>query len=176
MPQDLAQIIAAGDQAFVNFVVDSLGLLKFLSVVVSIILFYGIMALIIKTNFLGVRVDRFKEQWTNIDLTRHRTVKAWNQVLRRMKAGDESNLKLALIEADKILDEVLKLSGYRGETVADRLKQVTTAQFPNVNEIWAVHKIRNRIVHEPDFQITKPEAEEGVRIYARAFRQVGLID
>jgi len=110
------------------------------------------------------------------NLSKRRSVKAWKQIKKRFDIGDDSNLKLAIIEADKILDELLKISGYQGETMADRLKQLTTAQLSNINEIWGVHKLRNSIVHEPNFQISRGEAWNAIEIYKKAFKEFGLID
>jgi hypothetical protein len=64
-------------------------------------------------------------------------------------------LKHAVLEADKLVDFLLKKKGYRGETFAERLRSAE----PHINHdiyqnIWNGHKIRNQIAHD-DGQIDK---------------------
>jgi len=153
------------------------GAVKFFSALFSL----GLLAAIIYTTVQLTKIllpgKRIQEAMGAPEkITRKRTVRAWQEIEKRLAAGDESNLKLAIIEADKILDDILKLSGLRGDTMADRLKQMTSAQISNLEDIWVVHKIRNRIVHEPDYNISKSEAEQALRIFGRAFQELGLID
>jgi hypothetical protein len=58
-------------------------------------------------------------------------------------------LKHAVLEADKLVDFVLKKRGYAGETFADRLryaeKHINHTTYQNV---WDGHKIRNTIAHD----------------------------
>jgi hypothetical protein len=96
--------------------------------------------------------------------------------MRRIQTGDEANLKLALIEADKILDEILKIAGFRGSTMAERLQNLTPAQIPNINKLWLAHKVRNRIVHEPDFALPREEVFEHIDEYYKAFKGFGLLE
>ena len=60
--------------------------------------------------------------------------------------------------------------------MSDRLKQIVPAQLSNISEIWQAHKIRNRIVHEPDFKLARGEAWMCIEIYKKAFQEFGLID
>lgn len=60
-------------------------------------------------------------------------------------------LKHAVMEADKLVDQVLKLKGYPGETFADRLKFAEKhLDWSLYQNIWEGHKIRNRIAHESE--------------------------
>ncbi|MBI5148038.1 MAG: hypothetical protein HZA37_02730 [Parcubacteria group bacterium] len=159
-----------------SFFSDYLAWLQLASVIISALFFGGIIYAVVKMHLVETRVERFIDVLGVSDVAKRRSVKAWQQIQKRLRAGDEANLKLAIIEADKILDEIIKLSGYRGETMSDRLKQLTPAQLSNLDGIWHVHKIRNRIVHEPEYYIAAAEAEKTISVYARAFREFGLIE
>ena len=98
--------------------------------------------------------------------------KEWKAVLKKLEAGDESNLKLAVIEADKILDNILKKINYPGDNMGERLKHVTPAQIANIEAVWQAHKIRNNIVHDPDFRLTRADAENAVKIFQRALEDL----
>lgn len=159
-----------------EFLSSNLGALQLVSLIISAALFSGIVYLIAKLNLVGMSVDKLSEIIGKKDLSRRKSVKAWQRVEQRMRVGDEAQVKLAVIEADKILDEILKMAGLQGETMADRLKRLNPAQLSNIESVWQVHKMRNRIVHEPDFHVTHAEAEYAVEVYRAALKELGLID
>jgi len=101
--------------------------------------------------------------------------KEWESVLAKMEKKDESSYKLAVIEADKILDDLLKKIGYLGDDMGERLKKITAAQLSNIDEVWQAHRVRNRVVHEPDFQLTRPQAKRAIEIYQKALEDLEMI-
>ncbi len=57
--------------------------------------------------------------------------------------------KMAIIEADKVVDVILKKAGVAGNTMAERLRRVQKqVQRPIYSGMWEAHKLRNQIVHE----------------------------
>ncbi len=57
--------------------------------------------------------------------------------------------KMAIIEADKLVDVILKKAGITGNTMAERLRKVQKlVQRPIYSGMWEAHKLRNHIVHE----------------------------
>ncbi len=149
---------------------------KITSVLISIALFVGIIWLVLKMNVFGLQVEQWTDMMSMAQVDRKRVLKAWLQVQERLTKGDEANMRLAIIEADKLLDSVLKRMGYVGGTMADRLKNITRAQLGVINELWTAHKVRNNIVHEPNYTLSSREATEVVGIYERVFKEMSLID
>lgn len=146
------------------------------AVVVSAFLIYGIIYATIKSNWLVYKVD----EWTDIlgagSLSKRRTLRGWRQILKRLETDKEQNWKIAVIEADKILAEMLVLNGYKAESVHDQLKKVSPTVLPNIEELKQAHKIRDRIVQEPDFSVSHDQTTQIIRTYANAFREFALID
>jgi hypothetical protein len=60
----------------------------------------------------------------------------WDQVQLHLNSKNPAEWRLAIIEADVILDELLKSSGYHGETVGDRLKAVEPSDFTSLEAAW----------------------------------------
>ncbi|OGY64935.1 MAG: hypothetical protein A3A04_01975 [Candidatus Harrisonbacteria bacterium RIFCSPLOWO2_01_FULL_40_28] len=149
---------------------------QFFSLLISLVLFGCALYLVTKTNFITSRVDRWVGTLSTEKLHKRRSLRAWVQIQRRLKSGNEADSKLALIEADKVLDEVIKMIGYRGDTMADRLKQISPAQLSNINDIWDVHKLRNRLVHDVDFKVAHYEIERAINVYKKSFKEMGLLD
>ncbi len=102
--------------------------------------------------------------------------KSWQKILTRLQKNDEANLRLALIEADNLFDDLLKQMRLPGESMADRLRYIDSSQISNIDEIWKAHKLRNVIVHNHEYQITRNEMEFGVKAYERALKELEFID
>lgn len=92
-----------------------------------------------------------------------------------ISSDNPNDWKLAIIEADIILDEALKELGYAGASLGDRLKGLSTRQLPSLDVAWEAHKLRNQIAHGGmDFVLTRKIAEDTVKQYRRVFNDLGL--
>lgn len=98
--------------------------------------------------------------------------RAWAKIAARLETVSESEYKLAIIEADDLLNEVLKRLGYMGETLGERLKQLNPVLLPNLDQVQEAHKIRNNIVHDPDYRLSLDQARKTLEIYEKAFRDL----
>ena len=142
---------------------------------VSLLLFLFIIYLLLKVDFFDDFIKGWTETYTLAEVDKVRVLRSWQKIEKRVRSRDEANIKLSVIEADKILDELLKVSGFKGEVMADRLGQISSAQISNIDDLWRAHKVRNRLVHEPDFEIHSHQALELLNIYRIAFEEFGLL-
>lgn len=94
--------------------------------------------------------------------------KAWKKVKARLDLGQESEYKLALIEADAMVDDILRRMDYKGETLKERLAKITSATIPNIDKLAEAHKVRNSIVHDPDYHLTLEETKSVIEVYEKA--------
>ena len=84
----------------------------------------------------------------------------WEEILKKAKSGSLETLQLAIIDADNLVDDILRRMGLEGKHVADRLEQLSPDDFASLGRLWRAHRVRNQLVHEPDFKLS---AEEGSR-------------
>ncbi len=98
--------------------------------------------------------------------------KSWNKVRMHLDSGLESEYKLAVIEADSMMDDILKRMGYVGESLGERLKKLTTATIPNIGDLNNAHQLRNNIIHDPDYKLSIDETKNAIDIYEQAFRDL----
>ncbi|MBI5906565.1 hypothetical protein HY857_00740, partial [Candidatus Saccharibacteria bacterium] len=68
--------------------------------------------------------------------------KHWLELLQRVKTSD--GMILAVIDADKLLDEALKKRNYKGKTMGERLVSAQRSLTDN-DSVWYAHKLRNRL-------------------------------
>lgn len=98
--------------------------------------------------------------------------RVWQKTKARADTGLESEYKLAVMEADSMMDDILKRMGYSGETLGERLKALTAATILNIEEIKEAHKIRNSIIHDPDYRLSLDETRKVLAMYEQAFRDL----
>ncbi|OGD56242.1 hypothetical protein A2V71_02875 [Candidatus Berkelbacteria bacterium RBG_13_40_8] len=99
----------------------------------------------------------------------------WQEIQQLMQLGRPSNYSRAVLEADKLLDHVLK--GYRvpGLTMGDRLKAARKRFSPEAYDAaWKAHKVRNELVHNSEFQLMDYQAKETIENFKKALKE--LID
>jgi hypothetical protein len=100
----------------------------------------------------------------------------WFDIRERLLSSNNSDWKLAIIEADIYLDRVLDDKGFHGDTTSDKLKQVTPDKLPSIQIAWEAHKIRNRIAHDgAAFVLTMPEARRLLSYFEIIFTDLGVI-
>jgi hypothetical protein len=91
-------------------------------------------------------------------------------VVDHIGSDSPGDWKLAIIEADIILDELLKEAGYAGNTLGERLRSIGPSQLQSLDDAWQAHKVRNQVAHAgADFILTKKLAEDTIKQYRRVF-------
>lgn len=151
-------------------------LLAFKILFIGILLFFlaSIIYLLARTRFLEWLIwEDLREILGKKYYGVKRLEKVWAEIVKRLRSGLESDYKLAVIESDGILDDVLKRIGYKGENLGERLGQLTPNHLPNLDEIRKVHKIRNDIVRDPDYRLTIDEAKKVLAVYKKTLEDLG---
>jgi hypothetical protein len=107
-------------------------------------------------------------------IIKHRELinKKWSKLLERIKSGDERDLRLAIIEADSLVDEILKEHGHPGDDMGERMKSIHPSEMDNLNNLWEAHKVRNRLAHEADFHLPIDEAKKIIGIYHKTIEEL----
>lgn len=95
-------------------------------------------------------------------------------VIAALNNGSGSSLKDAVAEADKLLDYVMRQSGYPGDTMAERLKRAQK-NLSNRDAVWEAHKLRNALAHEVSFDLVAKQAHEAVAAYYQALKDLGAM-
>lgn len=100
----------------------------------------------------------------------------WLKVIEHIKSDNSADWKLAILEADIMLDAMLEKMGYPGQTISEKLKLVEKSDFDTLDYAWEAHKIRNSIAHEgSDFVVTKEEAERVITMFETVFKEFKYI-
>lgn len=130
-------------------------------------LLLGVVALVI----VGVAVQRIVASFRRPDmhgLTREKVRHAWDQIEKNSVHG-LMGAKLAVIEADKLVDNVLKSMLIPGETMGERLKAAQYS-YADIRKVWPAHKLRNQLVHDSAFEITQSQAKRALKDFYAALK------
>ncbi len=100
--------------------------------------------------------------------------KSWKKIKKRIESGSESELKLAIVEADDFLYQNLQDMGYEGETFEKLVNNAGKKILNNFEEILEAHRIRNSIVYDPDFKIDLEKAKKILSIYENTIKNIAI--
>lgn len=105
-------------------------------------------------------VDKYRVRWMTIE---HSLIK-----------DQPASYHMAILNADKLVEQALKDSGVTGQTMGERLKNAK-AQFTRLDALWSAHKLRNQVAHEPDVKISYDQARRALAGFKRALKDLGAI-
>lgn len=136
-------------------------------VVAAILLLIGLALLI---RWVKRRLSR-PEMW---GMAREEVTRRWQEIRGVSGQHGQMGMKMALMEADKLLDSALKSLMMPGDTLGERLK-VACYKYPALRSVWPAHKLRNQLVHQHDFQLSERETRRALDEYERALKTLNII-
>jgi len=100
----------------------------------------------------------------------------FDRIREQISSENEQSWRLAILEADIMLGELLDTLGYRGETLADKMRQVDRSDFRTIDIAWEAHRMRNRIAHEGNaLSLNHREARRVIDLYEAVFREFDFV-
>jgi len=100
------------------------------------------------------------------------TLKDKTKIITELKKISSMTKNEQILYLDKILDFALFKLGKKG-SFADKLRN-SNKLFKDINSIWSVHKLRNKIAHELGFDLSNKEYNKSINIYKKAFKNLGI--
>jgi hypothetical protein len=135
--------------------------------------------------FSAIIILNIRSSWLNrfiledlgevVTLTPYEAKKAfkkWIKIKQRLWSDKEDEYKLAIIEADSLLGDVLEKMGYKGETMTEKLKQIDSIILNNIEQLKEIRKIRNNIVYDPDYKVSLELAKKVLAVYEKSFQEL----
>lgn len=144
---------------------------------VTILLIFFIVVFVIRTQkIFRWRALKDATEFLKIqEVPRPVRAEKWTAVKKRMESSNPSDWKLAILQADGILDDLLKRMGYAGDGLGERLKNIEPVDFDSLDDVWIAHKMRNRIAHEPESNLARLDAEKAILLFEKALKEFEYI-
>ena len=130
-------------------------------VFLAAIIVFGLIVLWVLTRFRPRRSPRIDTEYFQ---------QKWAELLARVKTPE--GMMLAVIDADKLLDEALKKHHMKGKTMGERLVSAQRLLSDN-DAVWFAHKLRNRLVHEPNVKLKQTEAKNALAGFRQGLKDLG---
>jgi|AntAceMinimDraft_6_1070360.scaffolds.fasta_scaffold24114_2 hypothetical protein len=98
----------------------------------------------------------------------------WEKIVELFKSQDENSWRVAILDADSMLEDCIVFLGYSGGTLAEMMKQMQAV--PWIQAAWDVHLLRNKLAHEGSrYRLNERETFRAFKIYENIFFQTGYI-
>jgi hypothetical protein len=178
---DEAELLLVKPQTFLARVVGEIVTgFRLLSTFLSLLFFSGIVYSLIRISQLiaaARKRERLKESPAHAALlVEDHASRRWDRVVSHVQSESPADWRLAILEADIMLAELLEKMGYRGENVGEKLKTIERSDFTTIDDAWEAHKVRNLIAHQgSDYVLSRREAQRVIGLYANVFREFRFI-
>ncbi len=100
----------------------------------------------------------------------------WRAIEKKFAVGTPESARLAIIEADALVDTALKGMQIPGEHLADRLTNLDEGSIKSMSRVWRAHRLRNDLVHTPGFVVSTPDAQRTMDDYEAFLKEMEVID
>ena len=148
--------------------------LKYILIALALALIWFIVSYYRK--LMAVRKEEAERLYPKEVQTKEEVNPRWKQIIDNVMSVNESDWRLAILEADIILAEVLDNLGLPGEIMADKLKAADKNDFKTIDNAWEAHKIRNQVAHQGSaFHLDQREASRVVGLYESVFKEFEVI-
>jgi len=98
----------------------------------------------------------------------------WQEIEDLITKPSEIYWKMAVIEADKIVDYALKQKETPGKDMGERIRFAKSKNH-NLGKLWGPHILRNNLVHETNHTITQKEAKWAIRVFKEGLKIMGVL-
>ena len=105
----------------------------------------------------------------------HKKNPRWERIMDLVNTETSSEWKVAVIEADKLLEEMINYLPIQGENLGDKMKKIDRSDFLTLDDAWEAHKVRNRIAHEHGYEISQHEARRVIGLFKKVFDEFDFI-
>jgi hypothetical protein len=131
-----------------------------------------LLAAIIIIGILLFAVVTLTKKGGALDVEKYRS--RWLSIEQSIVKDNEPSYHMAILNADKLVDQALKECGVKGQTMGDRMK-FAKERWSNRNAIWTAHKLRNQIAHESDVRVSYDSARRALAGFKQALKDLGAI-
>lgn len=101
-----------------------------------------------------------------------RTTK-WTEIKSKINSESIEDKKEAILMADNILDEIFSGIGFKGDTLAEKLRQVEPSDFKSLQDALSACDTKAKIVRGgAGFEISKEEADSALSKYEKGLKEL----
>lgn len=100
----------------------------------------------------------------------------WQKVLRFLKSGGVHEWKMAIVEADDLVKDILEVTGYEGGYLSDQITQFPPVWKEDGEKLADAHAVRMAVVKDATYILTEEETRRVLTIYGGFLHKMDYID
>ncbi|MEA2092366.1 MAG: hypothetical protein U9P61_00055 [Patescibacteria group bacterium] len=163
-------------EKFPPVVYDIYQMARVFFIFLSIILIVAFLFLTSKSKYFNYS---FKEEFTErregvpyVDVKLKGDIE---EMISQAQEEEETERRLAVIEADDLVSDALFQMGHKGENIVEQTKNLTEEIIPNIEELKKAHLKRKEIIESPEVKLSEEEALNTVLIYKETLKELRII-
>lgn len=154
---------------------DLYNLAKFVFITLDVLLFIGLLFGFIKARGYRPKLHpHYAPSHAHLTMRNAMIRDQWDAIIQKTNFDLPESAKVAIIEADALVNNFLMQAGVQGEHMADRLDQLSQ-DFHTLNRIRRAHRLRNHLVHTAHYQVAPEDARGAVEDYAAFLTELGVL-
>jgi hypothetical protein len=121
-----------------------------------------------KNEFLEEKEEVLYDRVYQKDVVKNGSKKnqKWENIIALVASENPNDWKVAVMDADNLLEEALEENKFYGDTIGERLKK---GDFKTIQSAWDGHRVRNQIAHDTSYELTKREAKSAITSFGKVF-------
>ena len=145
--------------------------LKIIGFLLSVGFSVGIVIYLLKkVKISEKKKHRFENHFVVPERKETHESKRWENIKAHFQSSNPAEWRMAIIDADSMLEDIITELGYTGETMGEKLKSISVHDFPLLDEAWTVHKLRNMIAHQGShYHLSEREVFQTFKMYEQIF-------
>lgn len=160
------------------FLVDLWAIIALISTIITPVLLLGIAYIVFR--YRGLRAQElaaYRARAVSVSATALVPKnEQWKRVEELATSERPSDWRVAILEADVMLDTMVTGMGYLGDNLGGRLRAIDKSDLRSLDQAWEAHKVRNQIAHGGgDFILTQREARRVIELYRVVFTETNYI-
>ena len=150
-------------------------ILKLVFIILSLLFLLFIIFALIKTDWIH---QLMIWDWMEFLTYKYHGMAAINKrwaKIREKSRTSEAEARLAIIEADNLLNEILIKMGFAGKVLKERLDPMTPDILENIKQVKKAHQIRLKMVDNPDYHLDLELAHKTLQVYEETLENLQVL-
>lgn len=101
----------------------------------------------------------------------------WKIIRQKAFNGNQDEMKQAILEADKVVDEALENHGFTAPNTEEKILQIMSEELAWIRRIaQKANNYRNRIAENPAIEVERSDVKKAIHNYEALLEELGVID
>lgn len=163
------EVVSSGAAAF------GMGLRVFL-IILILLLLWAIVYSYLEWKKIQEKSDKHIESLIPVETPEQKENKRWKHVETLIASNNPNDWRMAILEADSMLEDMTLAMKIPGEGLGERLKAIEPSDFLTLQNAWEGHKVRNQIAHQgSEFVLDHRTAIGAIKNFEVVFREFEVI-